>query len=725
MLRSEDVWAIARAEHGDPFAILGPHETAERELEIRAFLPQAGRVEVIDATSGKTLSELERIQEDGFFNGVVPGHAKQFPYRLRLRVGDHTWDVDDPYRFGPLLGDVDVYLIGEGRHLRLYDVLGAHLISLEGVAGVSFAVWAPNAARVSVVGNFNDWDGRRNPMRVRGGSGIWEIFLPDAREGATYKFEIRAHGGAVLPLRADPFAFASEHPPATGSVVAVAGSVHWTDGAWLGGRGAAQTRDAPISIYEVHLGSWKRADGNRYLTYRELADELVPYATGLGFTHIELLPIAEHPFDGSWGYQTIGMFSPTSRFGTPEEFAAFVDRAHEAGLGVLLDWVPGHFPTDAHGLGTFDGTHLYEHADPRQGFQPDWNTLIFNFDRNEVVNYLISNALFWIERYHVDGLRVDAVASMLYLDFSRKADAWIPNRFGGRENLGAVDFLRRTNEALYGANVGAVTMAEESSAWPKVSAPVYLGGLGFGYKWNMGWMHDSLDYIGTDPLYRTYEQDHMTFAFTYAATENFVLPLSHDEVVHGKGSLIGKMPGDDWQRFANLRAYFGFMYAHPGKKLLFMGGEFAQEREWNHDRSLDWHLLDYPRHAGMLELIRDLNHTYRGLRALYELDSEAEGVEFIRSDKENAVIAFVRRGREYGDYVVAVTNFTPLVRYNYRFGVPDGGAYGEAINTDDVRYGGSGVANGHVNAEHYGIDGKPYSLNVTLPPLATVLFKRL
>jgi 1,4-alpha-glucan branching enzyme len=724
MLRPEDVWAIARAEHGDPFAVLGPHENAEHELEVRAFLPQAGRVEVLDAASGVVLADLDRVQDDGFFNGRVPGHAKPFPYRLRLSVGEYSWEVEDPYRFGPILGDIDIYLISEGRHLQLYEKLGAHAVTIAGVTGIAFAVWAPNAARVSVVGGFNDWDGRRNPMRRRGSAGVWEIFLPDAHEGSAYKYEIRSSHGAVLPLKADPFAFASERSPATASIVAEAGGVRWNDAAWLARRGAAQNRDAPISIYEVHLGSWKRAEGNRYLTYRELADDLVPYVAGLGFTHLELLPIAEHPFDGSWGYQTIGMFSPTSRFGTPAEFAAFVDRAHAAGLGVLLDWVPGHFPTDGHGLGTFDGTHLYEHEDPRQGFQPDWNTLIFNFDRNEVVNYLISNALFWIERYHIDGLRVDAVASMLYLDFSRKEGEWIPNRFGGRENLGAIEFLRRTNEAVYGENIGAVTMAEESSAWPNVSAPVYLGGLGFGYKWNMGWMHDSLDYIHTDPLYRPYHQDQMTFSFMYADSENFVLPLSHDEIVHGKGSLIGKMPGDDWQRFANLRAYFGFMYAHPGKKLLFMGGEFAQEREWNHDRSLDWHLLDDGAHAGVQRLVGDLNRTYRGLPALHELDAERAGLEWIVSDRPFSVIAFVRRARDPGEVAIVVSNFTPVVRYGYRLGVPAEGSYVEAINTDAGIYGGSGVHNGVLTAQPFPAHDKPYSIELTLPPLATVILKR-
>ena len=725
MSHPDAIAAIVRGDHGDPFSILGMHADSETGgCAIRTFAPHASAVEAIDAKTGKTLATLALVHPDGFFEGTVGACARPVPYRLRVTLGDRTYDVEDPYRFGPVLGEMDVYLIGEGRHLRLYEKLGAHRIAMEGVEGTSFAVWAPNAKRVSVVGSFNDWDGRRHVMRARGASGIWEIFVPGVAEGATYKYELLDAWGGLLPLRADPFGFSAERPPATASVVATAADIAWHDDAWLAARDAAQRRDAPISIYEVHLGSWKRADGNRYLTYAELADDLIPYAVSLGFTHLELMPVAEHPFDGSWGYQTIGMYAPTSRFGTPAEFATFVDRAHEAGLGVFLDWVPGHFPTDAHGLGNFDGSHLYEHADPRQGFQPDWNTLIFNFDRNEVVNYLIANAVFWIEKYHIDGLRVDAVASMLYLDFSRKADEWIPNIYGGRENLGAIRFLQRTNEALYGEGLGAITMAEESSDWPKVSMPVEYGGLGFGYKWNMGWMHDTLDFMHADPLYRTYDQDKMTFSFMYAFSENFVLPLSHDEIVYGKGSLIGKMPGDDWQRFANLRAYFGYMFAHPGKKLIFMGGEFAQWREWNHDRSLDWHVLDDARHVGIQRLVGDLNRTYRGLTALHQMDSEPQGLDFIRSDKDATVIAFVRRGREPGDVAVAITNFTPVVHYNYRFGVPEGGSYTEAINTDDVRYGGSGVVNGTVHAESYGIDGKPYSLNITLPPLATIVFKR-
>ncbi len=717
--------ALVRGEHGDPFAVLGPHvDAAAGGTVVRAFLPGATAVEVVEYEGEATLATLSRIDPAGLFAGLVPGRTESFAYRLRIGADGGSRLVEDPYRFGPVLGDMDVYLIGEGRHLRLHEQLGAHFRRIDGVDGVAFAVWAPNAKRVSVVGDFNAWDGRRHPMRLRTGAGVWEIFVPELEAGSRYKFELLGPDFALLPLKADPFAFAAELPPATASVVAEAGSAHWGDEQWLARRGAASKRDAPMSIYEVHLGSWRRADGNRYLSYAELADQLVPYAASLGFTHIELLPVSEYPFDGSWGYQPIGLFAPTSRFGSPADFSAFVDRAHAAGLGVLIDWVPGHFPTDAHGLGFFDGTHLYEHADPRQGFQPDWNTLIYNFGRNEVVNFLMANALFWFERYHIDGLRVDAVASMLYLDYSRPQGQWIPNRFGGRENLGAVDFLKRTNEAAYAADDGVITVAEESTTWPKVSEPVYLGGLGFGYKWNMGWMHDSLEYMREDPIFRGSRQDALTFSFMYAFTENFVLPLSHDEVVHGKGSLLGKMPGDRWQKFANLRAYFGYMYGHPGKKLLFMGGEFAQEREWNHDASLDWHLLGDAAHAGVQLLVGDLNRTYRGLRALHELDAEPAGLEWIVSDRDFAVVAFVRRARDTSDFVVVVTNFTPVVRDGYRLGVPAGGTYLEAINTDDLRYGGSDVRNGPLEAMPVGAHDKPYALELTLPPLSTLILKR-
>ncbi len=623
----------------------------------------------------------------------------------------------------PILGEIDLHLLGEGRHLRLYDKLGAHVTEIDGVRGVAFAVWAPNARRVSVVGDFNAWNGYSNIMRARSG-GVWELFIPGLGAGTRYKYEIAGPDGWNLPLKADPYGFAAELTPATASIVAVPGKAQWNDAEWMERRAAAQERTAPISIYEVHLGSWKRAEGNRYLTYRELADDLIPYVAFIGFTHVELMPISEHPFDGSWGYQPIGLFAPTSRFGTPEDFAYFVERAHAEGIGVILDWVSGHFPTDAHGLGEFDGTHLYEHADPRQGFQPDWNTLVFNFERNEVANYLIANALFWFDKYHIDGLRVDAVASVLYLDYSRKAGEWIPNRYGGRENLGAIDFLRRANEAVYGEFPGAITIAEESTSYPKVSAPIYLGGLGFGYKWDLGWMHDTLDFLGVDPLWRKYHQNQLTFSFMYAYDENFVLPLSHDEVVHGKASLIGKMNGDRWQKFANLRALYGFMFVHPGKKLMFMGSEFAQEREWNHDYSLDWHLTGDPMHAGVQRLVGDLNRTYRGLPALYERDAEPAGIEWIVSDQENGIVAFARRGDDSNGFVVCVANFTPVVRHGYRLGVPGGGTYVEAINTDYAHYGGSGVANGPLVADSFGAHDKPYSIVATLPPLATVMFKR-
>jgi len=716
------VAAIVHGSHGDPFSILGMHVTRDG-VAVRAFLPDAKRIRVVNVATGGIACDLTRIDAAGFFAGTTPTRAR-FAYRFRVTYGETDYDVEDPYRFASVLGELDLHLIGEGRHARLWEKFGAHPLRLDEVDGVAFALWAPNARRVSVVGDFNAWDGRRHPMRFHPGAGVWEMFVPAARLGSLYKYELLDAHGNRLPLRADPYGFAAERLPGTASIVALPGASGWSDRAWLTTRASAQRRDAPISIYEVHLGSWKRADGNRYLTYRELADELVPYASALGFTHLELMPVFEHPFDGSWGYQVIGMFAPTSRFGTPADFAYFVDCAHRADLGVLLDWVPGHFPTDTFGLGNFDGTHLYEHADPRQGFQPDWNTLIYNFDRNEVVNYLVANALFWPACYHVDGLRVDAVASMLYLDYSRKDGEWVPNRHGGRENLGAVAFLQRANTAVYGAEPGAITVAEESTSWPQVSQPVEAGGLGFGYKWNMGWMHDTLAYMQTDALFRRYRGDQLTFGFVYAFSENFILPLSHDEVVHGKKSLLRKMPGDAWQRFANLRAYYGYMWAHPGKKLLFMGGEFAQDAEWNHDASLDWHLADQPERAGVSRLIADLNGLYRTTPALYEYDCEPAGFEWIGFDADASVIAFARRGRDSNDFVVTISNFTPVVRTGYRIGVPGGGRYVEAINTDAGHYGGSGVANPLLEAQPIGAYDKPYSLELTLPPLATLILRR-
>jgi 1,4-alpha-glucan branching enzyme len=717
--------ALVRGDHGDPFSLLGPHRDGD-QLVVRTFQPQAERVWVLDE-AGHALAELSREHPSGLFAGGLGKRKQPFVYRLRLEAGGQTLEVDDPYRFGEILGELDVYLIGEGNHLQIYEKLGAHPMAMAGVEGVGFLVWAPSATRVSVVGAFNAWDGRRHPMRKRLECGVWELFVPQLGPGEVYKFEIKGPQGELLPLKADPFAFAAEHPPRTASVVHGLGEVAWSDQDWMRDRAAANARDAPISIYECHLGSWMRVpeDGNRYLSYRELADRLVPYVRDMGFTHVELMPVSEYPFDGSWGYQPIGLFAPTSRHGNPADFAAFVDACHRAGIGLLLDWVPGHFPTDPHGLGLFDGTHLYEHADPRQGFQLDWNTLIYNYGRKEVANFLLANALFWLKHYHIDGLRVDAVASMLYLDYSRKAGEWIPNVFGGNENLAAIALLKRMNELAFGDAEGATTVAEESTAWPSVSRPVYLGGLGFGYKWNMGWMHDTLEYVRLEPIFRKYHHHHLTFGLIYAFSENFVLPLSHDEVVHGKGSLLGKMPGDRWQKFANLRAYYGFMFAHPGKKLLFMGGEIAQEREWNHDTSLDWHLLDDPMHRGVQALVRDLNRLYRELPALHQLDCEAAGFEWLElHDSDQSVLAFLRRGADPARTTVVLCNFTPVPREEYRIGVPFGGHYGERLNTDASLYGGSNLGNyGGVTAEELSSHGRPYSLRLTLPPLATVILE--
>ncbi|MDF1586076.1 1,4-alpha-glucan branching protein GlgB [Marinimicrococcus flavescens] len=714
--------ALVQGRHGNPFAVLGMH--GEDPPVLRTFQPDAARVAVLDARTGERVAQLERIEPAGLFAGTLEGRSGRFAYRLEVEHGGDTRLIDDPYGFPPLLGEMDVHLLAEGRHLRIYEKLGAHPHEMEGVAGTSFAVWAPSASRVSVVGPFNGWDGRRHVMRRRVECGVWEIFLPGIERGEPYKYEILGPRGEMLPLKADPVALRAEHPPATASVVHGLARHDWQDAAWMARRAEAQSLHAPISVYECHLGSWARIDGEggRYLSYLELADRLVPYLEDLGFTHVELLPVSEYPFDGSWGYQPIGLFAPTIRHGTPEEFAAFVDRCHEAGIGVIIDWVPGHFPTDAHGLGRFDGTALYEHEDPRQGFHQDWNTLIYNYGRTEVANFLHANALYWLDRFHIDGLRVDAVASMLYLDYSRKADEWVPNRFGGNENLEAVDFLRRLNELVFGEHEGATTLAEESTAWPSVSRPTWLGGLGFGYKWNMGWMHDTLGYISKDTVHRKYHQNNLTFGLLYAFTENFVLPLSHDEVVHGKGSLIGKMPGDRWQRFANLRAYYGFMWTHPGKKLMFMGCEIAQEREWSHDRGLDWHLLEDPMHQGVQRLIRDLNAVYRGFPALHDLDCEPHGFEWIdASDSEQSVISYLRKDRA-GNWVAVVCNFTPVVRPGYRVGLPEGGAWREIINTDSGHYGGSGVLNAAA-LESTGTSwhGRPHSIELTLPPLATVV----
>jgi len=629
------------------------------------------------------------------------------------------------YEISMLTND-DLFLFNEGSHYRLYEKLGAHPITVDEMEGTYFAVWAPDAKQISVIGEFNGWDKSSHPLRPKGQSGIWEGFIPGVAKGTLYKYYLVSHRRSYHVEKADPFAFHAETPPKTASI-AWDLDYSWGDRAWMEKRHAHNALDAPISIYEVHLGSWQRVleEGNLYLSYRELAPRLAEYLKQMGFTHVELLPIMEHPFYGSWGYQVTGYFAPTSRYGTPQDFMYLVDYLHQHDIGVILDWVPSHFPNDEHGLGYFDGTHLYEHGDPRQGIHPEWNSFIFNYGRDEVRSFLLSSALFWLDKYHVDGLRVDAVASMLYLDYGRKEGEWIPNKYGGRENLEAIAFLRRFNEAVYQESPDVQTIAEESTAWPMVSRPTYLGGLGFGLKWDMGWMHDTLEYMTKDPIYRKHHHNNLTFRLVYAFFENFVLPLSHDEVVHGKGSLLGKMPGDDWQKFANLRLLLGYMYAQPGKKLLFMGGEFGQWREWVHDESLEWHLLDYPPHSGLKRWVEDLNRFYRGQPALYELDFEQAGFEWIDcNDVEHSVISLIRKGRSPDNLLVVVCNFTPTTHFNYRIGVPQPGFWRELLNSDAREYGGSGQGSlGRVEAAPIPLHGRPYSLTITLPPLAAVFFK--
>jgi len=628
-----------------------------------------------------------------------------------------------------LLTDFDLHLLAEGTHYRTYDKLGAHCVDADGAPGVRFAVWAPNASRVAVIGDFNGWNPGTHPMTNRGAAGVWETWIPGIGPGALYKYRIEGPRGGLRMDKADPYGFAAEIRPQTASKVCRLDGYDWGDADWMASRAATRLHEAPMSIYEVHLGSWRRVpeDGDRWLTYRDLAHQLAEYVHEMGFTHVELLPVTEHPFDGSWGYQTVGYYAPTSRFGEPHELMHLVDALHRRGIGVILDWVPAHFPRDAHGLGFFDGTHLYEHDDPRQGVHPDWGTFIFNYGRTEVSNFLIANALFWLEYYHIDALRVDAVASCLYLDYGRQAGEWIPNRFGGRENLEAVDFFRHMNERVHAEHPGVTVIAEESTAWPMVSRPTYLGGLGFGFKWNMGWMHDMLEYMALDPVYRCYHHNRITFSMMYAFSENFVLPFSHDEVVHGKGSMISRMPGDEWQRFANLRLLYGYMFGHPGKKLLFMGGEFGQWAEWDHDRSLDWHLLDRPLHRGLRRWVRDLNTAYRGHRALHEVDFDPAGFEWVDcNDNQRSVVTFLRRGRggDPADVILFACNFTPVPRANYRVGVPVEGRWEEILNSDAVLYGGSGLGNfGGVDSAPLPMHGRPASLNITLPPLAVVAFR--
>ena len=718
--------ALLGATHGDPFGALGMHQAGEH-LVVRVLRPDARTVTVHSLDQPAAVYPALQVHPDGLFEAVLEGAEQRFRYTLHFTGHDGSeWTERDPYSFGVLLGQLDLHLFAEGQHWQLYDKLGAHLTAIDGARGTTFRVWAPNAQRVSVVGDFNGWDGRRNPMRKLLGCGVWEIFIPGVVEGVHYKFELKqAHGG--IGLKSDPFAFFSQYGTSTASMVYDLARFQWSDAEWMQHRATVDWPRAAVSIYEVHLGSWRRKadEGNRFLSYRELADQLIEYVAEMGYTHIELLPVSEHPFEGSWGYQVTGYFAPTSRFGNPDEFRYFVDRAHARGIGIILDWVPGHFPKDAHGLSEFDGTRLFEHSDPRQGEHREWGTLIPNFGRNEVRNFFIANALFWLAEYHIDGLRVDAVASMLYLDYSREPGEWVPNIHGGRENLEAIYFLKRFNEVCYERHPGIMSIAEESTAWPGVSRPTYLGGLGFGFKWNMGWMHDFIDYMEKDPVYRRFHQGSITFSLLYAFHEHFVLVLSHDEVVHGKGSMINKMPGDVWQKFANLRMFYGWMYAHPGKKLGFMGGEIGQWREWNHDQSLDWHLLEQPQHDGLRRLVQHLNWLYKTEPAFWDQDDSYDGFEWIDfHDADNSVVAFQRKSRT-GDVLAFVVNATPVPREAYRIGVSGGGWYEEVLNTDAQTYGGSNFGNfGGVNAEPIAWQGKSHSLSLRLPPLGVVGFKR-
>jgi 1,4-alpha-glucan branching enzyme len=716
---------LVAGEHGDPHHILGVHSDGEATV-IRGYRPDAEAMTVVLPDGGRI--GMTKEHPAGVFaariDEPVTERLATQGYQVEVRYPDGgTFTVEDPYRFWPTLGDLDLHLIGEGRHEQMWCNLGAHIRHHQGVDGTSFVVWAPNARGVRVVGDFNSWDGRLNPMRRLGTSGLWELFLPDAKRGDKYKFEIIDANGQ-LRLKADPFAFATENPPGTASVVWQS-EYSWNDAGWIRAREESDPLHSPFTVYECHLGSWKTVpeDGDRPLTYREMAEQLPAYLTEHGFTHVEFLPVAEHPFGGSWGYQVSAYYAPTARFGTPDDFRFLVDKLHEAGIGVLVDWVPAHFPKDDFALARFDGTALYEHADPRQGEHPDWGTLVFNFGRNEVRNFLLANALFWVAEYHIDGLRVDAVASMLYLDYSRKEGEWVPNKFGGRENLDAVEFLKEFNITVLGKYPGVVTVAEESTAWPMVSRPTYVGGLGFTLKWNMGWMHDTLDYFHHEPVHRRYHHHELTFGMLYAFTENFVLPLSHDEVVHGKGSLLQKMPGDRWQQLANLRALYAWMWAHPGKKLLFNGAELAQDREWSHDRSLDWHLLDHPSHAGVDKLLKTLNLLYKERPSLWEQDFEWTGFAWIdANDTDQSVLSFLRypADRDNGKPLACIANLTPVPREGYRVGVPRGGWWHEILNTDATDFWGSGVVNGGVMADGYAWHGHDQSLALTLPPLAVV-----
>lgn len=715
-------------DYHDPFEILGMHEVEVEEktaIVVRILNPAAEKAWVVDTKSKKS-TEMDRIHYDGFFECVFKSRKSHFDYTIKVQY--YNGDVktyNDPYSFLPVLSDFDLHLFSQGSHQQAYEKLGAHLMTINKVKGTHFAVWAPGAKSVAIVGGFNAWDNRRHQMRVLGPSGVWELFIPEIGEKEVYKFVIKTQHNHILE-KADPYAFYGELRPKTGSVVWNINKYKWKDKDWMMKRQKSQNLDKPMSIYEVHLGSWRKRpdEDNRYLTYHELADELVEYMLYMNYTHIELMPVAEHPFDGSWGYQVTGFFAPTSRFGTPEDFMYFVDKLHQNNIGVIVDWVPGHFPKDVHGLARFDGSGLYEHEDPRQGEHREWGTLIFNYGRNEVQNFLLSNALFWLSKYHIDGLRVDAVASMLYLDYSRESGEWVPNQYGGRENLEAIGFMKYLNEQIFNLYPGVTMMAEESTAFGGVSRPTYVGGLGFEFKWNMGWMNDTLEYFSKDPIYRTYHQGSLTFSLIYAFSENFVLVLSHDEVVHGKGSILNKMPGDDWQKFANVRLLYTYMWAHPGKKLLFQGQDFGQWDEWNHEHSLDWHLCNFDPHWRLQKMLSDLNKLYVSESALHEVDFEPFGFEWIDfNDSDNCILSFVRRARD-GEFIIVVLNFTPVPRNDYRIGVFFEGFYKEIFNSDSGEYWGGNVGNhGGVWADYVAWQGKPYSLNVVVPPLGGVMFK--
>ncbi|NMP29997.1 1,4-alpha-glucan branching protein GlgB [Thalassotalea sp. M1531] len=722
-INQADFDAIANAQLANPYNTLGLNTCSDTGyLTITTFVSGADSVEIIDKKTGKSVARLSLQHPDGVFYKKLR-RKKPFEYRLIITRNGKTETIDDAYQLSPTLGDLDIHLLGEGNHLHPYRVMGAQLTKHQGVNGVSFSVWAPNASAVSVIGDFNNWDGRCHPMQNINYSGYWNVFIPKLTAGCHYKFELKDRQGNLLPLKADPYGMQAQYRPETASIVASNKAYKWQDKAWLAKREQRNSRNAAISIYEIHLGSWKRDENGKFLNYRDIAKQLIPYVLEMGFSHIQLMPVSEFPFDGSWGYQPVGLFAPTARFGNADDFRFFIDQCHQADIGVLIDWVPGHFPVDDHGLSQFDGTHLFEHADPRQGYHPDWNTLIYNYGRTEVANFLRASATHWLDRFHVDGIRVDAVASMLYLDYSREAGEWIPNKHGGRENLEAVAFLQRFNEELYREYPGSFSVAEESTSWPGVSKPTDMGGLGFGYKWNMGWMNDSLEYMKKEPVHRQYHHNDMSFSLVYAFDENFVLPLSHDEVVHGKGSILARMPGDTWQQFANLRAYYGFMWTHPGKKLLFMGCEFAQGKEWNHDAELDWHQLDIHWHAGVKQLVQDLNKVYTQTPALYQKDCESSGFCWLDHDNaEHSIFSYVRYGYDNTPPAIVVCNFTPQVHHDFVIGAPKAGHYREVLNSDAAIYGGSNQGNSHVaTTSDMPWQGQAQSIAITVPPLSTIV----